>query len=247
MDPWLWLGVFILLAYTVEVITGFGSIVIALSLGALLLPIADLLPVLVPLNILMTGWISFRYRRQIHWPTLLSLILPLMALGTLGGYFLRPLLAESLLQMLFGILIVWFAGRELWRMFRGLQARRHPGWLTGGLMTGAGITHGLFASGGPLLVYALAGTTLDKARFRATLVSVWFALNSLLTMVFLLDGSLLPALPRLVWYLPLLVLGVVVGEWLHHRVDEGRFRQLVFVLLLGTGLLLFSRSALYLV
>ncbi len=39
IDPWIWLGVFILLAYTIEAITGFGSIVIALSLGALLLPI----------------------------------------------------------------------------------------------------------------------------------------------------------------------------------------------------------------
>ena len=28
LDPWIWLGVFILLAYTIEAITGFGSIVI---------------------------------------------------------------------------------------------------------------------------------------------------------------------------------------------------------------------------
>ncbi|WVM90262.1 hypothetical protein UMZ34_08545 [Halopseudomonas pachastrellae] len=34
LNPWLWLGLFILLAYTIEAITGFGSIVIALSLGA---------------------------------------------------------------------------------------------------------------------------------------------------------------------------------------------------------------------
>lgn len=242
MDPWLLLGLFILFAYTVEVVTGFGSIVIALSLGALLLPIAELLPVLVPLNILMTGWISFRYRRHIHWPTLLRLILPLMALGTLGGYFLRPFLGDSLLQLLFGLLIVWFAGRELWRIWNGLMARRHPVWLTNGLMMGAGLTHGLFASGGPLLVYALAGVQLEKAAFRATLVAVWFSLNSLLTMMFLFDGSLVAALPRLVMYLPLLVLGVVVGEYLHHRFDESRFRQLVFILLLITGLILFIRA-----
>ena len=54
------LGGFILLAYTLEAITGFGSIVIALSLGALLLPIEQLLPVLVPLNICMTGYLVSR-------------------------------------------------------------------------------------------------------------------------------------------------------------------------------------------
>ena len=59
------LGGFILLAYTLEAITGFGSIVIALSLGALLLPIEQLLPVLVPLNICMTGYLVSRHWRLI--------------------------------------------------------------------------------------------------------------------------------------------------------------------------------------
>jgi len=36
--PWLLLGLFIFLAFTTEAATGFGSIVIALSLGALVLP-----------------------------------------------------------------------------------------------------------------------------------------------------------------------------------------------------------------
>ena len=66
-DPWIWLGVFILLAYTVEAITGFGSLVIALSLGALILPIPAMLPVVVPLNVLMTGYLVWRNRRHIYW------------------------------------------------------------------------------------------------------------------------------------------------------------------------------------
>src|SRR5690625_4446705 len=105
MDPWLWLGLFILLAYTVEVVTGFGSIVIALSLGALLLPIAEMLPILVPLNIVMSGYLSIRHRAHIHWPTLLRLVLPFMAAGTLLGYWLRPVLSSSILQALLGVLI----------------------------------------------------------------------------------------------------------------------------------------------
>ncbi|MGH8433264.1 MAG: sulfite exporter TauE/SafE family protein, partial [Pseudomonas sp.] len=44
IDPWLWLGAGIFLAYTLEAMTGFGSVVIALSLGALVLPIKELLP-----------------------------------------------------------------------------------------------------------------------------------------------------------------------------------------------------------
>src|SRR5690554_483941 len=64
MDPWLWIGLFVLLSYTVEAVTGFGSLVIALALGALLLPVAELVPVLVPLHVLVCGSLVLGHRRQ---------------------------------------------------------------------------------------------------------------------------------------------------------------------------------------
>lgn len=106
----------------------------------------------------------------------------------------------------------------------------------------AGLAHDLFASGGPLLVYALAGTQLDKRRLRATLLCVWFSLNACLSLMLLMQGELVPALPRLPWFIPLLVLGMLVGEYLHHRVNEQRFRQLVYGLLLVTGTILTLQS-----
>ena len=149
-------------------------------------------------------------------------------------------MAITELRLLFGALIVWFAGRELLRLHRGLEAVPHGNLWTRFWMLMAGITHGLFASGGPLLVYALTSVPLDKAAFRATLITVWFSLNSLLTLVFLFDGSLVPALPRVAMFLPLLVIGVVLGEYLHHRVNEQGFRKAVFVVLFATGLLLIA-------
>jgi hypothetical protein len=242
-DPWIWIGIFILLAYTVEAITGFGSLVIALSLGALVLPIPELMPVLVPLNVLMSGFLARRHRQHIHWPTLLKLILPLMLIGTLLGYGLHPWLGDTLLRLLFGALVLWFASRELWRMSRQQVASHHPIWLKRSLTLGAGLTHGLFASGGPLLVFAMAGTTLSKSQLRATLLSVWFSLNASLSLLFLLDGSLMPSLPRVASFLPLLVVGVLLGEFLHHRLNEQRFRQLVYGLLVVTGALLMIKAA----
>lgn len=242
IDPWIWLGVFILLAYTIEAITGFGSIVIALSLGALLLPIPEMLPVLVPLNIFMSGFLAWRNRQHIQWALVLKLILPLMLIGMLIGYGLRPWLDGQLLKALFGVLVLWFASRELWRMFRGHESQAHPSWLSRTLTLGAGITHGLFASGGPLLVYGLAGIQLDKSKLRATLISVWFCLNGSMSVLFLLDGSLLPALPHIFVYLPLLVIGVLLGEFLHYRLNEQRFRQMIYSLLALTGVLLLGKA-----
>lgn len=238
IDPWIWVGVCILIAYTIEAVTGFGSLVIALSLAALVLPLPEVMPVLVPLSVLMSGFLAWRNRRHIDWPLLSRMILPLMLTGTLVGYLVHTGLDDQLLKLLFGLLIVWFAGRELWRLARGVVSQAHPVWLSRTLTFAAGITHGLFASGGPLLVYAMAGTELDKSRLRATMLSVWFTLNASLSVLFLFQGSLIPALPRTLTYVPLLVVGVLLGEWLHHRVDETRFRQIVYALLTLTGVLL---------
>ena len=238
IDPWLWIGLFVLIAYTIEAITGFGSLVIGLSLGALLLPLPELLPVLVPLNVLMSGFLAWHNRQHIDQALLLKVILPLMLGGTLIGFILYGWLAADLLKLLLGLLIIWFAARELWRIQRGTTVPAHPIWLSRLLTFGAGITHGLFASGGPLLVYAMAGTTLDKSRLRATMLCVWFSLNTSLSVLLMIEGRLLPGLPRLLWFIPLLVIGVLAGEFLHQRINEQRFRQMVYALLTATGLLL---------
>lgn len=241
IDPWLWIGLFVLVAYTIEAITGFGSLVISLALGALLLPVPELLPVLVPLNVLMSGFLTWRNRQHIDRALLLKVILPLMLGGTLLGYLLQNGLADNLLKLLLGLLIVWFACRESWRLWRGTSVQPHPRWLNRVLTLGAGISHGLFASGGPLLVYAMAGTTLDKQRLRASMLCVWFTLNSSLTLLLWSQGRLAQG-QQLLWFIPLLVIGVLVGEYLHHRVNEQRFRQMVYGLLAVTGVLLAAQS-----
>ena len=89
-----------------------------------------------------------------------------------------------------------------------------------------------------LLVYALSGVDLDKSRFRATLIMVWFTLNGLLTLGYAAQGALQPVWPQLAALAPVVLAGIVLGEILHHRVDEHRFRQVLFSVLLLAGLAL---------
>jgi len=235
---WILLAFIILLAYTLEAITGFGSIIIALSIGVILFPLDQILPILVALNICMTGYLSFKNRLLINRQLLLFTILPGMLAGTAIGYFLKPYLDESVLKQLFGILILWFAVRELWFFYKKKVLLAKPLWLTRVVTLFAGLTHGLFASGGPLLVYALAGTSLDKARFRASLVFVWFILNSILTIAFLIDGRLVPVLSKVFYFIPILFLAVILGNILHEKIKEEYFRLVIYILLSLTALIL---------
>ncbi len=237
---WVWvaIGGFIFLAFTLEAVTGFGSIVIALALGAQLVPMESLLPVLVPLSVCMSSVMVWRHRHMIDLPLLTRQLLPGMLIGTLLGYLVKPYLDAALLRQLFGLLIIWFAARELWRMRHATPFAMRPAWLTRSLIAVAGVTHGLFASGGPLLVYAVSGLQMDKTRFRATLITVWLSLNAVLAIAFALDGRLQPALPLVAAYIPVIFAGVYFGEKLHHRVSEQHFQVVIYLLLLVTGALL---------
>lgn len=239
-SPWALLGVFLFISYVTEAATGFGSIVIAVGLGAMVLPIPEMLPIVVPLNLISSTYFTVRYRKHIHWPTLYKLILPWMILGTLAGHFLKPVLGNALLKSCFGVLVLWFAARELWKMSRqaasSTQERPYPA--TAGLISAAGVTHGLFASGGPLLVYALASQSLEKTAMRSTLILVWLTLNGLLTIVYALDGTLGPALPTLGYYVPVVLAAMVVGEFLHHHINEQQFRRAIYIILAVAGIFL---------
>lgn len=235
---WVAIGGFIFIAFTLEAITGFGSIVIALALGAQLVPIEQLVPVLACLSVVMSAIMVWRHRSHIDHHLLLRTVLPGMALGTTLGYAAKPLLDAVLMRQLFGVLIIWFASRELWRLRHAHASVARPGWLSQAWVVLAGVTHGLFASGGPLLVYAASGMAIDKARFRATLVSVWLTLNTGLTLAFWMDGRLQPAWPKAAAYLPVIAVGIATGEWLHQRFSEARFRLAIYALLCITGILL---------
>ena len=183
---WIWVGCAVLIAYSIEAMTGFGSIVIALSLSALLFDIQSLVPVMVVLNILMTGPLVVLHRAHIRWRLLFTIILPFILTGTLAGIALTPFIAAGWAKLLFSVLIIWFA----WRAIRQKQPPQLASAQRNALTTLAGITHGLFASGGPLLVYAMARAGLDKAGFRATMLTVWLTLNTGMTLWFFIEGAL---------------------------------------------------------
>ena len=228
----------VLVAFTIEAMTGFGSIVLALSIGALVMDIPVLVQWLVPLNIVMTAPLVWRYRQSIARKLLLTQILPLMGLGTGLGVWLTAHVHVVYTQGLFALLICWFAARSL----LSVKAPAYSQGVRNCLISGAGITHGLFASGGPLLVYALARADLDKTRLRATLLCVWLTLNSMLTVWFILFGELRDYLTEVAMLLPCVLLGALAGNYLHHKISQQAFTRAVFSVLLIVGLILLVSS-----
>ncbi len=228
-------GLFIFIGFTTEVATGFGSIIIAISLGALILPIEAMLPILVCLNCMMNGVFLSRIYQQIHYPTLLKIILPLMMIGMVLGILLLPFISDTWLKKGFATLVIWFATKELYKMYRG-NPLSSQGSLQQKVWTLlGGVTHGLYASGGPLLVYSLTGNSLPKSHFRATLLATWFILNACYALFLLANGVLGQYSIQIMSYSPVLLLSVLMGQYLHQKINEQRFKQVVYILLIASA------------
>jgi uncharacterized membrane protein YfcA len=225
------------LSFAVEATTGFGATVIALALGVHLFSLGELLPVFVPLGLFVSSWLALRGRAHVDRRLLLARILPWMGLGLVVGLAIFERASHELLRRVFGVFVVALAALELARIARARedQPAISPPAATAALL-GAGVMHGMFSTGGPLLVWALGRSITEKRAFRATLSCVWLVLGSTLTAAYAvndrLDGQTLRATAALV---PVLGVALAAGEWAHHRLDERRFRILVYLLLLGAG------------
>ena len=238
----LWFALFIWIGFTTEVATGFGSIVIALALGVMILPIEAMLPVLVTLNVLMNTLVLSRAYQDIDKTVFFKQIFPLMLLGMAAGIALFPVLPEQILKTGFAVLIIWFAGKELIVM-HGSKVQQPSTAATQSVFTlAAGVTHGLYASGGPLLVYGLSRTGLNKTAFRATLLATWWSLNLCYAIWFAFNGALFQHVYTIAAMLPVLLLAIVAGQFLHHRINEQQFKKVIYALLLVCGFIMLIMS-----
>lgn len=243
------LALVVFVAFGTQALSGFGALAIAVPLAAHLYGIEELKTLLVPTSLVATAAIVLRRPREVERRLLLGAILPLMAAGALAGLLLAGRLDGPLPRLLFALLVTLFAAREL-RILAGPSARatiaaarpaRAPSRL---LLLGAGILHGLYATGGPLLVFALDRAGLEKGRFRTTLAAVWLALNLGMTAAFAAEGRYDAALLAKVALLaPVTLLAGLAGAWAHDRVDERAFRRVVMALLLLSGLSMTGRAA----
>src|SRR5688500_2352589 len=173
-----------LLAFATEGAIGFGGTVIAACLGAQLLPLDELLPAFVPLNLAMSAWLVTSGRDAIAWRVLLRTIALPVAAGAAIGLALFHIPAKQVLAAVFGGFVALLAVLQLVRPAAGSLNRA---WRTGFLAAG-GIAHGLFGTGGPMIVYVTRRELPDKRAFRATLAALWLVLNVALLVNFLALG-----------------------------------------------------------
>ncbi len=235
------LALIALVAFTVEGAIGFGATVITVSLAAQLVSLDELLPAWVPLNMVMSAFLVVRNRQHIAWRFLLVDIVPVVAIGTAAGLALFHLPNKTLFAALLGAFVV---GLSLLQLLRPATRPLARAWQFGFLAIG-GVAHGLFGTGGPMIVYVARRRLPDAAAFRATLCVLWLLLNAGLLVNYLaLDLFTRTTSNYSLVFAALLIPGVFLGNKLHYALPPATFERCVWIGLLVAGLALAIRSAL---
>ena len=171
--------------------------------------------------------------RSVNWRELGKMLM-LMLAGMAVGMWLYRMLPLDFLLTVYGVLIVLIA---LQKLFAPNLFPAKGRWLAG-IVPLAGIIHGMFVSGGALLVVYASGSLPRKEEFRATMAAVWFFLGFFLTASQAQAGALTPETLRLTaWCLLPMVLGTWLGGRLVRHISQQLFMKITYVLLIISGIL----------
>ncbi len=232
------------LSQTIQAATGFGGTVIALALGANLYPLDFLVPVVAAVNIFMSIYLVWRHGETIEWTVLVKKILPFMFIGMPLGLIIFYLGPVEFLEKFFGIFVVLVGLYEFRRMLllkpgreKSIKPTPLKPWAAGTWLVSAGIVHGIYASGGPLVVYFAGRQFTYKEVFRSTLSMLWLIVTGMMVIGYIIGGRVTgETVSMTTALLPPLFLGALTGEFIHKRINEKLFRLLVYLLLVIAGI-----------
>ena len=230
-------GVVVFLTNVIQCVTGFAGTVLAMPFSVLLVGYDVAKPVLNLLGLLASVYVAavcFRHIDKKEFCKMAGVMLVGMAAGMALKRFVTG--SPSLLYKTLGVIVIVFAVMNAVRFFTHREDRVYPTPVSILLLMSAGVVHGMFVCGGPLLVTYASGKLRDKDAFRGTLSAVWILLNGILFASDLAGGYFTPETARLsVVSALILAAALVVGNLLCKKLSRKAFLILTYILMLISG------------
>lgn len=218
-------------ANVIQAITGFAGTLLAMPVSVSLIGVHEAKVILNIMAFLSCLGIVVRDRKNIRYDILLKIIV-LMGGGMAVGIWIFKAVPLKAVLPAYGIMIIMIACKNL-MIRRTIKVKE---WVLVIVLIMAGVMHGMFVSGGALLVIYASAVLKDKDEFRVTVAHVWVILNIFLMLSDFKNGYITPHVLWLtgVSIIPL-ILALYLGSRLHETLDEKLFLKLTNVLLLISG------------
>lgn len=232
---WFLVPVVIVAAYVVFGLTGFGGAIILIPILSFILPVKTVVPLVATLGFLAALTMGIRERRLSATRELWR-ILPGIALGVAAGVYLLSRLPSQWILPALGVLVLAFGISGFVRP-GGMRLRVSSAFaLPVGVL--AGVVGGVFGTEGPIYVIYLSRRVEGVTEFRATLATLFTLATGARVLGYTISGLMLHGRLLLIGtaLYPFVLVGLFVGNRLHHALPAQQVRHGINLLLIASGI-----------
>lgn len=226
-------GIFIVLAAGfIQGLTSFGFALISVPFLAKIIPIQEAVPIVVILGFCTNIVVFISSVRHVDMKRIWLLIVSGLAAAPLGTYLLIYLNA-NVLKLVTGVLIIAFAGLLLLGKSFHVHKDRFA-FVPVGIMSG--LLNGSISMSGPPVALFLSNQGVSKETFRANLAVYGIFLNVITVGTYIYSGLMTSdVMTYTTWFIPSMLLGVVIGIKAVKRLNDELFRRLSLWLIMISG------------
>ncbi|OBT24591.1 sulfite exporter TauE/SafE family protein [Vibrio splendidus] len=224
----------------VGICAGFGGGLTTMPLVSMLLPVKMAAPMSVMVGTATALYATWLSRKDTDWKSAMVLI-GFSILGVPVGIYALSYLPDEIMKMGLGVFLIIYS-------FYSLFVPRLPvydkNWIAAPMGAVAGALGAAFSTNGPPVVIYGMLRNLGPAAFRGTLNAFFTANNLTIIGGLATSGILTVDTVKLVMFaIPTMILGSIVGQYVHKRIPTSVFRLMVFVLLIASGAMLIKGAA----
>lgn len=239
-EMYLLAALILLIAYFIRGVSGFGSGLIAVPLLAHFLPLTFVVPLILVADFSASILLGLHVRRHARWDEIRPL-LPFGFIGVVAGTTLLINVPRTPLLITLGLLVLIFGVRSVLNLHGSRVIHRRwavPAGLIGGTISG------LFGTGGPPYVIYLNHRIHKPAELRATFTGLFFLEGLWRIITFIVAGLFydVALITATLAVLPLIALGLWLGNRVHVGLTPPQMQHLIGALLLVSGTSLLWRA-----
>ncbi len=216
---------------------GFGEALVAVPLLALRIPITVAAPLAVLVSVIVAGVIVVQDWRKVEVRSAAWLVISSL-FGIPLGLLLLTHANDHVVKLILGIIIAGFSIYSLTAKMRLHLKQDHPMWLLGSGFC-SGVLGGAYGMNGPPLAVYGSLRRWSPQHFRATLQGYFLPASLVGLIGYAWVGLWVPAVTHyFILSLPGVLVAIVIGRMLNHRLrGDGFFRYVYAVLILIGGVL----------
>jgi len=226
----------VMFLYTfVGICAGFGGGLTAMPLITMVLPLKMAAPMSVMVGTATALYATWLSRKETDWKSALVLIVFSLA-GIPVGLYALSYLPDHIMKIGLGAFIILYSFYSLFIPRLPVYDKR---WIAAPMGAVAGALGAAFSTNGPPVVMYGMLRNLAPAAFRGTLNAFFTANNIAIIGGLATSGILTLSTVKLVIFcIPTMILGSLVGQYVHKRISVKVFRLIVFLLLIASGAML---------